>query len=73
MPRQGTAIKSDRRKLRSALYDEGRAAYLFVLPHQFSMQDIHIQRGYAAGGRSGYIVSSAHLQKFFHFCKEVRA
>lgn len=50
MPRQGTAIKSARRKLRSALYGEGRVAYLFVLPHQFSMQDIHIQRGYAAGG-----------------------
>lgn len=67
MPRQGTAIKSARRKLRLALYVEGRAAYLFVLPHQFSMQDIHIQRGYAAGGRSGYIVSSAHLQKNFPF------
>ena len=63
MPRQGTAIKSDRRKLRSALYGEGRAAYLFVLPHQFSMQDIHIQTGYAAGGRSGYIVNSAHPYK----------
>ena len=73
MPRQGTAIKSDRRKLRSAFYGEGRAAYLFVLPHQFSMQDIHIQTGYAVGGRSGYMVNSAHLQKFFHFCKEVRA
>ena len=67
MPRQGTAIKSARRKLRSALYGEGRAAYLFVLSHQFSMQDIHIQTGYAAGGRSGYMVNSAHLQKNFPF------
>ena len=74
MPRQGTGIKSARRNLRLALYVEGRVAYIFVLPHQFSMQDIHIQTGYAAGGRSGYIVNSAHLQKkIFHFCKEVMA
>lgn len=73
MPRQGTAIKSVRRKLRSALHGESRVAYILVRTHQSSMQDIHIQRGYVAGGRSGYIVSSAHLQKIFHFCKEVRA
>ena len=74
MPRQGTAIKFAQCQPRSALHGESKSAPVFVLPHQPSIQDIHIQTRYAAGGRSGYIVNSAHLQKkIFHFCKEVMA